>query len=36
MYDLGISAVIIYDEDLGDWTKHFAIYPFRKPTNASK
>jgi hypothetical protein len=21
---------------LGDWTKYFGIYPYRKPTNASK
>jgi hypothetical protein len=22
--------------DLGDWTEHFGIYPYRKSTNASK
>jgi hypothetical protein len=33
MYDLDISAIIISDEDLRDWTKHFGIYPYRKPTN---
>jgi hypothetical protein len=26
----------IYSFHLGDFTEHFGIYPYRKPTNASK
>jgi hypothetical protein len=38
-YDVRQGTVFMSDNIkiyLGDWTEHFDIYPYRKPTNASK